>query len=133
MSIHSLLLFLNSTSFSQEQSSSGVLTSGKAGGHHPNEAFRVGSTCCANSKSICLCGDYEVMINPVLLPDIYPLPRVDNLLAACKSFSKLDLKHAHLQVPKSLKSTQPLTSSKGFFSMNAYFLACPQLHLCFRG
>ena len=51
--------------------------------------------------SLQLCGDYKVTVNPSLVPDTYQLPRVDDLFAALsggKSFSKLDLKHAYLQV-----------------------------------
>ena len=51
--------------------------------------------------TIHLCGNYKVTINPVLIPDTYPLPQVDDLFAALsggKVFSKLDLSHAYLQV-----------------------------------
>lgn len=52
--------------------------------------------------SIRLCGDYKVTVNPVLLIDSYPLPRIEDLFASLSGgtvFSKLVLKHAYLQVP----------------------------------
>ena len=48
-----------------------------------------------------LCGDYKVTINQASKLDKYPLPRIDDLLASLaggKSFSKLDLAQAYLQV-----------------------------------
>ena len=51
--------------------------------------------------SIRLCGDYKVTVNPVLNVDTYPLHHIEDLFAAVsggKVFSKLDLKHACLQV-----------------------------------
>ena len=70
--------------------------------------------------SIRLCGDYKVTINPVLLTDTYPLPRVDDLFAALsggKIFSKLDLKHAYLQVPldDSSKKYTTINTPKGLY------------------
>ena len=52
--------------------------------------------------SIRICGDYKVTVNQAAKRDMYPLPRVDDLLALLaggKSFTKLDLAHAYLQVP----------------------------------
>ena len=52
--------------------------------------------------SIRLCGDYKLTINQVAKPDVYPLPRIDELfatLARGKSFTKLDLAHAYQQIP----------------------------------
>ena len=70
--------------------------------------------------SIRLCGDYKVTVNPVLLADTYPLPRPDDLFAALaggKIFSKLDLKHAYLQVPLDETSKQYTTinTPKGLY------------------
>ena len=70
--------------------------------------------------SIRLCGDYEVTVNPVLNVDTYPLPRIEDLFAALsggKVFSKLDLKHAYLQVPldEDSKKYTTINTSKGLF------------------
>jgi len=51
-------------------------------------------------KSICICGDYKVSINPWVRTEGYPLPTVQDLftsLANGKVFSKLDLQHAYLE------------------------------------
>ena len=48
-----------------------------------------------------LCGDYRQTVNRAAIPDKYPLPRIDDLLASLsggKSFTKLDLAHAYQQV-----------------------------------
>ena len=50
--------------------------------------------------SIQKCGDYKVTVNQTAKRDLYPLPRVDDLLASLaggKSFTKLDLAHAYLR------------------------------------
>ena len=70
--------------------------------------------------SIRLCGDYKVTVNPVLLTDTYPLPRPDDLFAALaggKIFSKLDLKHAYLQIPldEASKKYTTINTQKGLF------------------
>ena len=70
--------------------------------------------------SIRLCGDYKVTVNQVLLPDTYPLPRVDDLFAALsggKVFTKLDLSHAYLQVPLDdpSKKYTTINTPKGLF------------------
>ena len=51
--------------------------------------------------SLCICGDYKVTVNQVVLPGSYPLPNVDNLLTTQtrgEAFSKLDLAHAYQQL-----------------------------------
>ena len=45
-----------------------------------------------------LCGDYKVTVNQALQPDLYPLPKVEDLFVALAGgtvFSKLDLSHAY--------------------------------------
>ena len=60
--------------------------------------------------SIRICGDYKLTINQAAKPDVYPLPRVEDLfatLAGGKFFSKLDLAQAyqHTQRVVQIQST----------------------------
>uniref|UniRef100_A0A1X7T2A1 Reverse transcriptase domain-containing protein n=1 Tax=Amphimedon queenslandica TaxID=400682 RepID=A0A1X7T2A1_AMPQE len=64
--------------------------------------------------------DYKVTVNPVLLTDTYPLPQSEDLFAALaggKIFSKLDLKHAYLQIPldEASKILTTINTPKGLF------------------
>lgn len=48
-----------------------------------------------NDSSIRICGDYSLTLNPYLLVDRYPLPKINDLLnslAGGNIFSKIDLK-----------------------------------------
>ncbi|XP_053085641.1 uncharacterized protein K02A2.6-like [Pangasianodon hypophthalmus] len=70
-----------------------------------------------------ICGDFKVMINPVLYSEHYPLPRIEDLfasLAGGQCFSKLDLSHAYLQMRVEKESTKFFTIStqKGLFQYN---------------
>ena len=59
--------------------------------------------------SVCICGDYQVTVNQASKIDSYPLPKIDDLLASLghgKSFFKLDLVHAHQQIPLEETSKQ---------------------------
>ncbi len=56
-------------------------------------------------KSVRLCGDFKVTVNPVAKLDKldrYPIPKVDDLVASSlgkgKLFTKLDLRHAYQQL-----------------------------------
>lgn len=49
-----------------------------------------------------ICGDYKITVNRAAKIDKYPIPRIEELfasLAGGKSFTKLDLSHAYLQIP----------------------------------
>ena len=59
-----------------------------------------------------VCGDYKVTCNPCLEPDQYPLPKPSDLfasLAGGKSFSKVDLSEAYLQISLSEESRACVT------------------------
>lgn len=48
-----------------------------------------------------ICGDYKVTVNPKLMREPYPLPRIEELFAALsggEQFSKIDLTHAYQQL-----------------------------------
>ena len=52
-------------------------------------------------KSLQICGDYKVIVNPWVRTEGYPLPTAQDLfssLANGKFFSKLDLQHAYQQL-----------------------------------
>ena len=70
-----------------------------------------------------LCGDYKLTVNRVAKIDSYPLPRIEDLFAKLsggKTFTKLDLAHAYLQLVLEEKSRTYLTinTHKGLFQYN---------------
>ncbi|XP_064482922.1 uncharacterized protein K02A2.6-like [Ornithodoros turicata] len=70
-----------------------------------------------------LCGDYKVTLNPQLVAESYPLPRIDEMLAALaggRYYSKIDLSRAYYQVVMSEQSKRLLTvnTHKGLFAVN---------------
>lgn len=73
--------------------------------------------------TIRLCGDYKVTINPSLITDKFPIPRINDLLASLKGgtkFCKLDLSQAYLQLQLHEESQKLTTISThlGLFVMN---------------
>ena len=67
-----------------------------------------------------ICGDYKITVNRAARLEKYPIPRIEELfasLAGGKTFTKLDLSHAYLQIPLDEKSCQYVTISthKGLF------------------
>ena len=62
--------------------------------------------------SVRLCGDFKVTVNPALTAEQYPLPVIEDLfagLAGGKTFSKIDLNQAYLQMPVVTESQELLT------------------------
>lgn len=79
------------------------------------KVFIMGSFHCSSIK--------ERWQNLFVKLDIYPLPKIDelfNALAGGQMFSKLDLAHAHLQLPlaKSSKHITTINTHKGLFQYN---------------
>ena len=73
--------------------------------------------------SIRICGDYRVTVNRAAKRDMYPLPKIDDLLATLgggKMFTKLDLAHAYLQIPLEDKTKEYLAinTHKGLYAYN---------------
>jgi len=73
--------------------------------------------------SLRLCGDYKITINKAVLTETYPLPKIDELfsvLSGGKSFSKLDLSHAYLQIKldDSSKELVTINTHKGLYQYN---------------
>lgn len=73
--------------------------------------------------TIRLCGDFKTTINPVLQIDKYPLPKVDDIfanLSGGKHFTKLDLRHAYLQmkVEEDHRKYLTINTHRGLFRYN---------------
>ena len=67
-----------------------------------------------------ICGDFKVTVNPVALPDKYPLPRVEELFAKVSGgtlFTKLDLSNAYQQLELDDQSSELCTinTHKGLY------------------
>ena len=72
-------------------------------------------------KSVRICGDFSVTVNPVSKLDRYPIPKVSDLFAQLgkgKFFSKLDLSNAYQQVPLEEESKKyvVINTHKGLFA-----------------
>ncbi len=75
------------------------------------------------AKTVRICGDYKVTVNPVLQVDQYPLPKPEDLfarLAGGRQYSKLDLSHAYQQVELKPESRKYVTinTHKGLYQYN---------------
>ncbi|XP_049267997.1 uncharacterized protein K02A2.6-like [Rhipicephalus sanguineus] len=82
------------------------------------------------SGQIRICGDFKVTVNPVTVPEKYPIPRVEDLfsrLSGGEKFNKLDLKDAHLQVELGEASRKLVTinTPKGLFLPGLYGVLHP--------
>ena len=74
----------------------------------------------SDKKTIRLCGDFRMTVNPVAKLDRYPVPRVEDLFATLtqgRHFTKLDLRHAYQQLPltEDSKKYVVINTSKGLF------------------
>lgn len=70
-----------------------------------------------------ICGDYKITLNPKLLVDNYPIPKIEHLFAKLNKgqyFSKLDLSQAYAQIELTdeSKALTVLNTHKGLFQMN---------------
>jgi hypothetical protein len=71
--------------------------------------------------SVRVCGDYSVSANKYIDAEQYKLPTLDEITTAmvnCKIFSKLDLKHAYLQLPLTDESQKftTISTTLGFYN-----------------
>ena len=87
--------------------------------------------------SVRVCGDFKVSVNPVLLAEQYPLPRIEDIftnLAGGKHFSNLD---HQMVVTEESKKYLTINTHKGLFnsiqsvSFWRYFKSC-DLAMCHR-
>ena len=74
----------------------------------------------ADKKSVRLCGDFRLTVNPVAKLDRYPIPKIDDLfakLAGGRLFTKIDLSQAYQQIPldETSKSYAIINTHKGLF------------------
>ena len=70
--------------------------------------------------SIRICGDFKHTINKAAKPEIYPLPRIEELFACLsggQTFTTLDLSHAYLQLELEEESQELVTinTPKGLY------------------
>lgn len=73
-----------------------------------------------DKKTIRLCGDFRMTVNPVAKLDRYPVPKVEDLLATLakgRIFTKLDLRHAYQQLllDDDSKKYVVINTQKGLF------------------
>ena len=83
-------------------------------------------------ENVRICGDFKQTVNPVSKLDKYPIPRIEDLfskLAGGKSFSKLELSQAYLQIPldDSSKDLLVINTLKGLFHYTRMLTAFHQL------
>lgn len=74
-------------------------------------------------KTLRLCGDYKLTVNQAVTTEIYPLPRIEELMATLSGgtmFSKIDLASAYQQVLLEDESKELLTinTHRGLFVYN---------------
>ena len=74
----------------------------------------------SDKKTVRLCGDFRMSVNPVAKLDRYPIPNVEDLFANLKQgrlFTKLDLRHAYQQLPleEDLRKYVVINTTKGLF------------------
>ena len=74
----------------------------------------------SDQKSVRLCGDFKVTVNPVAKLDRYPVPKVEDLFATLsngKLFTKLDLRQAYQQLllDDESKKYVVVNTTKGLF------------------
>ena len=73
-----------------------------------------------SDKSIRICGDFRVTVNPVAKLNRYPVPKIEDLLATLQRgriFTKLDLRNTYQQLPLEEDSQKyvVINTTKGLF------------------
>ena len=75
-----------------------------------------------SNGSIRICGDFKVTLNPQIMVDKYPIPKIEEMLANMngEKFTKIDLANAYLQmeIDDEDKHLTTITTSKGLFVYN---------------
>ena len=70
--------------------------------------------------SVRICGDFKVSVNPILIAEQYPSPRIEDIfanLAGVKHFTKLDLRQAYhqMEVTEETRKCLTINTHKGLF------------------
>ena len=73
--------------------------------------------------TIRICGDYKLTVNKIAKPDVYPLPKIEELFTALtggRAFSKLDLSQAYQQLVlcDESKPYTTINTHRGLYSYN---------------
>ena len=87
---------------------------------HSEWATPIVAALMSDKKTIRLCGDFRMTVNPVAKQDRYPVHRMEDLFATLtqrRLFTKLDLLHAYQQLPltEDSKKYVVINTSKGLF------------------
>lgn len=77
----------------------------------------------ADGKSVRICGDYKLGVNPAVMTTQYPLPKVEDIFASLQGgvkFSKLDFREAYNQllVDKETSKLLVINTHRGLFAYN---------------
>lgn len=70
-----------------------------------------------------ICGDFKVTVNPALNIEQYTMPKMEDMMATLeqgKSYSKIDLRQAYLQLPldEASRIVTTINTSKGLYTYN---------------
>lgn len=73
-----------------------------------------------NNGTVRLCADYKITANPALEPDLFPLPRIEELfvkLQGGQEYTKLDLSQAYAQIglDRTSREITTISTHKGLF------------------
>ena len=72
----------------------------------------------SDQKTVRVCGDFRLRVNPVSKLDQYPIPKVEELFAMLDkgdTFTKLDLSQAYQQLAGYLENYVLISTHKGLF------------------
>ena len=80
-----------------------------------------------DKKSVRICGDFRITVNPVSKLDRYPIPKIEDLFARLQKgryFTKLDLSQAYQQLPldDDSKKFVVVNTHRGLFTFQVHSL-----------
>ena len=91
----------------------------------------------SDRRSVRICGDFRMTLNPVSQLNRYPIPKTEDIFATLKQgklFTKLDLSQAYLQLKLGEESSKyvVINTYKGCFAIRASLTVSPRLLEYFR-